>query len=45
MITAQKPVPVRSTTLDPETVGKLDKALGDRPDKSQLVERNILKGM
>jgi len=41
--TAQKPVPVRKNTLDPETVVKLDKALGERPDKSDLVDRNILK--
>jgi hypothetical protein len=40
---SQKPTPVRKNTFDPETVNKLDKALGDRPDKSDLVERNILK--
>jgi hypothetical protein len=44
IIVAQKPTPVRKTTLDPETVTKLDKALSERPEKSGLVERNILKG-
>jgi len=40
---SQKPTPVRKTTLDPETVTKLGKALSERPEKSGLVERNILK--
>jgi len=35
--------PVRKPTLDQDTVDKLDKALGHRPEKQDLVDRNILK--
>jgi len=40
---SERPTPARKNTLDPETVQKLDKAIGERPDKSELVDRNILK--
>lgn len=40
---SQKPTPTRKATLDPETFTKLDKAIGERPEKSDLVGRNILK--
>lgn len=39
----EKPKPVRKPTLDPDTVTKLDKAIGHRPEKQELVDRNILK--
>jgi len=39
----EKPKPVRKSTLDPDTVNKLDKAIGLRPEKQELVDRNILK--
>jgi len=39
----EKPKPVRKSTLDQETVNKLDKAIGHRPEKQELVEKNILK--
>jgi hypothetical protein len=31
--------------MDEETRQKLEKRLSERPDKNELVERNILKGM
>jgi len=40
---SQNRTPVRKATLDSETFTKLDKAFGDRPEKSDLIERNILK--
>jgi len=39
----ERPKPVRKSTLDQDTVNKLDKAFGSRPEKQDLVERNILK--
>ncbi|KAF9646576.1 hypothetical protein BDM02DRAFT_3099557, partial [Thelephora ganbajun] len=35
--------PIRKATLDQDTVDKLDKAISHRPEKQELVERNILK--
>jgi len=40
---AEKPKPVRKQTLDQDTVEKLDKAISHRPEKQELVEKNILK--
>lgn len=39
----EKPKPVRKQTLDQDAVERLDKAIGHRPDKQELVDRNILK--
>jgi len=39
----EKPKPVRKSTLDQDTVNKLDKAISHRPEKQELLERNILK--
>lgn len=39
----EKPKPVRKSTLDQDTVNKLDKAIGHRPEKQELVDKNILK--
>lgn len=36
--------PVRQSSIDEETRQKLEKRLSERPDKNELVERNILKG-
>jgi len=36
--------PVRQSSIDEETRQKLEKRLSERPDKHELVERNILKG-
>lgn len=33
----------RSNSLDDATVTKLEKQLNERPDKNELIERNILK--
>jgi len=35
--------PVRQSSMDEETRQKLEKRLSERPDKNELVERNILK--
>jgi hypothetical protein len=40
----ERPKPVRKSTLDPDTVDKLDKAISHRPEKQELLEKNILKG-
>ncbi|KAA1472777.1 hypothetical protein DENSPDRAFT_839140 [Dentipellis sp. KUC8613] len=40
--TAPRP-PRRSSTLDESTVQALEKHIGQRPDKQELQERNILK--
>ena len=40
----EKPKPVRKLTIDQDTVEKLDKAISHRPEKQELVDRNILKG-
>lgn len=37
--------PARQGSMDEETRQKLEKRLSERPDKNELVERNILKGM
>jgi len=39
----EKPKPVRKPTLDQDTIDKLDKAISHRPEKQELVDRNILK--
>ncbi|KAI0655949.1 hypothetical protein C8Q70DRAFT_1016455 [Cubamyces menziesii] len=44
--TTQAPVPpkpVRKPSIDPEAAQKLEKSLAQRPDKHELIERNILK--
>jgi len=41
IITANQPV--RQSSIDEETRQKLEKRLSGRPDKNELVERNILK--
>ncbi|CCM00405.1 uncharacterized protein FIBRA_02435 [Fibroporia radiculosa] len=38
-----RPTPARKPSVDPETVEKLERRLSLRPDKQDLVERNILK--
>ncbi|KAJ8488920.1 hypothetical protein ONZ51_g3247 [Trametes cubensis] len=46
--TTQAPVPpkpVRKPSIDPEAAQKLEKSLAQRPDKHELIERNILKEM
>lgn len=42
--TAARPVPQRKLSIDPEAAEKLEKRLAQRPDKHELIERNILKG-
>ena len=45
--TTQAPVPPKPTrkqSIDPEAAQKLEKSLAQRPDKHELIERNILKG-
>jgi len=39
----EKPKPVRKQTLDQDTVNKLDRAIGHRPEKQELLDKNILK--
>jgi len=39
----EKPKPVRKLTLDQDKVDKLGKAISHRPEKQELVEKNILK--
>ncbi|KAI0356174.1 hypothetical protein OH77DRAFT_1423770 [Trametes cingulata] len=44
--TTQTPVPPKPTrkqSIDPEAAQKLEKSLAQRPDKHELIERNILK--
>lgn len=36
--------PIRKPSIDEATRQMLDRKLGERPDKSELVQRNILKG-
>lgn len=36
--------PERRTSFDQQLVGSLEKQLGSRPNKDELVDRNILKG-
>ncbi|KAI0342049.1 hypothetical protein BDW22DRAFT_1429555 [Trametopsis cervina] len=40
---ATRPVPTRKLSVDPHTVEVIEKRLTQRPDKQELVERNILK--
>ena len=35
---------MRKPSIDPEAAQKLEKSLAQRPDKHELIERNILKG-
>ncbi|KAI0371134.1 hypothetical protein BV20DRAFT_918536, partial [Pilatotrama ljubarskyi] len=37
------PKPTRKPSIDPEAAQKLEKSLAQRPDKHDLIERNILK--
>jgi hypothetical protein len=37
--------PERRTSFDQQLVGSLEKQLGLRPKKDELVDRNILKGV
>ncbi|KAI1796454.1 hypothetical protein LXA43DRAFT_1057754 [Ganoderma leucocontextum] len=39
----EKPKPERKTSFDPQTAQMLEKSLTHRPDKHELIERNILK--
>ncbi|OBZ68133.1 hypothetical protein A0H81_11906 [Grifola frondosa] len=41
--TPRPPVPQRKSSIDPQTASKLEKYLGQRPDKHELIDRNILK--
>lgn len=41
---ATKPVPQRKMSFDPQTTETLERRLVQRPEKQELVERNILKG-
>jgi hypothetical protein len=38
-----RPVHARSPSLDTEAIAKLEKQLSARPEKNELVDRNILK--
>lgn len=40
----EKPKPERKTSIDPQMAQALEKNLAHRPDKHELIERNILKG-
>ncbi|KAI0633393.1 hypothetical protein C8Q77DRAFT_1114732 [Trametes polyzona] len=37
------PKPTRKSSIDPEAAQKLEKSLAHRPDKHDLIDRNILK--
>ncbi len=37
-------MPTRKSSIDPEAAHKLEKSLAQRPDKHELIDRNILKG-
>ncbi len=39
-----RPTPTRKLSIDPQAVEVLEKRLNLRPDKNDLIERNILKG-
>jgi len=41
--TDARPVPDRKTSFDQNLVGSLEKQLNSRPQKDELVERNILR--
>ena len=40
----QPPIKRRQSSFDEEAVKKLEKQIQQRPEKNELVERNILKG-
>lgn len=40
---SSRPQHTRQTSLDPNAMQNLEKRLSERPDKNELVERNILK--
>ncbi|KAH9949626.1 hypothetical protein B0H21DRAFT_103390 [Amylocystis lapponica] len=40
---SRPPAPVRKASIDPQMAGKLEQRLSQRPDKHDLIERNILK--
>ncbi|KAI0949476.1 hypothetical protein AcW1_009080 [Taiwanofungus camphoratus] len=40
---SSRPAPVRKPSIDPQTAEALEKRLSQRPDKHDLIERNILK--
>ncbi|KAL0956067.1 hypothetical protein HGRIS_002236 [Hohenbuehelia grisea] len=42
-MTDQPPAPARASSLDTETIHKLEKRINERPEKQELVERNIMK--
>lgn len=42
--TPRPPLPTRKSSIDPEAAHKLEKSLAQRPDKHELIDRNILKG-
>ena len=39
-----RPVPTRKASIDPQAAEALEKKLAQRPEKRDLVDRNILKG-
>ncbi len=39
-----RPKPERKMSIDPQTAQILEKNLAHRPDKHELIEKNILKG-
>ncbi|EIW63061.1 uncharacterized protein TRAVEDRAFT_141711 [Trametes versicolor FP-101664 SS1] len=41
--TPRPPLPTRKSSIDPEAALKLEKSLAQRPDKHELIDRNILK--
>lgn len=42
---ATKPTPSRKLSIDLQTAENLEKRLNQRPDKKNLIDRNILKGV
>ncbi|KAK0461415.1 uncharacterized protein EV420DRAFT_1531903 [Desarmillaria tabescens] len=40
---SSRPEHTRKSSLDPDAMHNLEKRLSERPDKNELVERNILK--
>lgn len=42
--TPRPPMPTRKSSIDPEAAHKLEKSLAQRPEKHELIDRNILKG-
>ena len=41
----EKPKVERKQSIDQQTAQRLEKSLAQRPEKNELIERNILKGM